>query len=507
MNRFGPKDSSPDSYPELDSPSPKATGLDSFFSRFEYGRSMTESFWFYNRTVELRFNTEEHVYYLVESLGNLTEQNGVTNTCHIINASEMLVPWAAKVTIAKLLRLVPTETDATGALRIKPITFEEFTTVALEAKSAHKDKLDEAGDIGHMAHKCLEDSIRHAIANDPEKIVRQLIGIPQDERAVNAATGAKSWMDKHRVRWVETETKIYSKLHRYAGTMDGLAYVNSCDDKSCCREHFVDRLSLIDWKSSNYLKIEYLFQTASYQAAKLEEFPELNIVDRWILRLGKSEEEAGKFEPWHMEPSDFEQDFKGFLACLALTRAVDEVNTRMKEQKKLIRKVRKEIKEAAKLIQKEKEKLEKALKKAEEKKKKDEEKERVKAEAKANREAAKAAKKAGVVANTKLTEDACTLSESMQLTTTEKSQLLVTKLDTSIPQVSGIQRTHLIEQSITTHMVVPENSSIFSTEETERETPRERRENGPRLSDIVRVVDSHPEESYQVKPISLPEEK
>ena len=402
MNRFGPKSTPPEhsSVYELDQPSPKAGGLDAFFSRF----SKTESYWFYNHTIELQFDTDKHIYYLVALLGNLIEQNGVTNTVKIINASEMLVPWAAKMTVAKLLRLMPTEV-IDGTLRVKPITFEEFTTIALEAKSAHKDKLDEAGDIGHMAHKCLEESILYAIAHDPEKIVRQLINLPQDERASNAANGAKSWMDKHRVRWVETETKIYSREHQYAGTMDGLAYVDSCSDSSCCREAFENRLSLIDWKSSNYLKIEYLFQTASYQHAKMEEHPELNIVDRWILRLGKNEDEAGKFEPWHMEPSDYEKDFAGFLACLTLTRLVDEVETRMKDQKKLIRAKRKEIKEAAKLIAKEQEKLEKALAKAEAKKLKEAEKERLKTEAKANREAAKAAKKAGVVANTKITEE------------------------------------------------------------------------------------------------------
>jgi hypothetical protein len=249
----------------------KVGGLDSFVERFAYS-GMTEAYWFYNKTVELRYNVDEHKYYLVDpELGNLTQQNGVTNTVKIINASEMLIPWAAKVTIAKLLRLVPTETIE-GVLRIKPITFEEFTTIALEAKSAHKDKLEEAGDTGHMAHKCLEDSINYAIEHDPERIVRELIKLPEDGRAVNAATGAKSWMDQHHVRWIVTESKVYSREHKYAGTMDGLAICDSCQDRTCCPEEFKDRLSLVDWKSSNYLSIGYLMQTAAYQSAIMEEF-------------------------------------------------------------------------------------------------------------------------------------------------------------------------------------------------------------------------------------------
>lgn len=476
MNRFGAERTPQydNSVFELDHPSPKAGGLDSFINRFS---GMSESYFFYNNTVELRFDKNEHVYYKVEELGNLTEQNGVTNTVHIINAAEMLVPWAAKMTIAKLLRLIPVE-EIDGVLRIKPITLEEFTTIALEAKSAHKDKLDEAGDIGHMAHKCLEESILHAIANDPDKTVRTLIHIPTDERAANAANGGKYWMDQHRVKWIETETKIYSKRHGYAGTMDGLAYVSSCGDKSCCKEQFVDRLSLIDWKSSNYLKIGYLFQTASYQAAKQEEFPNLKIVDRWILRLGKSDEEAGKFEPWHMGPEDFEADFKGFLACLALTRVVDEVETRMKDQKKRIRAVRKEMKEAAKTIKKEQEKLEKALKKAEEKKKREEEKVRLKAEAKANREAAKAAKKKKTIADVALKEQPCTSTSTKQA---------VTNQDVSASLVS----TNQTDASI--------SNPCLPTEKTE--TPRVPQ----RIASTFSMVETEPEVKF--KPIELPGEK
>lgn len=268
MNKFGGSSSSePLELP----PEGKTGGLEAFIDRFGYA-GMTESYWFYDHTIELRFNVSEHKYYKIgPELGNMIHQNGVTNTVHIINASEMLIPWAAKVTIAKMLRLIPTETVG-GVLRIKPITFEEFTTIALEAKSAHKDKLEEANDIGHMAHKCLEDSIKHAIVTDPEKKVRSLIGLPEDERATNAASGAKSWMDQHNVRWVCTEQKVYSQEHGYAGTTDGMAYVDSCSDICCCPEAFKDRVSVIDWKSSNHMRLEYALQVAAYLHALVEEF-------------------------------------------------------------------------------------------------------------------------------------------------------------------------------------------------------------------------------------------
>ncbi len=381
-----------DESPEAGLPESKSGGFEEFIQRFGH---VTEEYKFYDGTITLRFNKEEHRYYRVAELGNLIPLNGVTNTVGIIDKSMMLTPWAAKMMAQKLLRIMPTEM-VEGIIRIKALTFEEFTTIVLEAKGAHKEKLDEASDIGHIAHKCLEESILHAIANNPEKIVRKLINIPTDEQAATAASGGFAWMQAHNVRWIETETKIYSREHDYAGTMDGLCICDSCDDKSCCPEVFKDRLSLADWKSSNYLKIEYLFQTASYKYAKMEEHPELVILDTWILRLGKSEEEAGKFEPWHMTPDEFEEDFQGFLACLSLTRLVDSVKERMASQKGNIRAVKKEQRETAKALKKEQAKLQKALDKAAAKIARELEKTKIKAEAKAERERLKAEKKTGV---------------------------------------------------------------------------------------------------------------
>jgi len=264
LNKFGGGSGDPAELP----PAPTRGGLEGFIQKFG---GVTEEYKFYNDTVTLRFNKEDHKYFRSGELGNLIPLNGVTNTVGIIDKSFMLTPWAAKMMLQKLLRLIPTEIIE-GVIRLKPLTLEEFTVIALEAKTAHKDKLDEASDIGHLAHKCLEDSIRFALLNDPEKIVRNLINLPVDELATNAANAAKSWMDQHNVRWVETESKIFSLEYDYAGTMDGLAICDSCNDPACCPEPFKDHLALIDWKSSNHLHENYLMQTAAYQAAIMEEF-------------------------------------------------------------------------------------------------------------------------------------------------------------------------------------------------------------------------------------------
>lgn len=321
---------------------PVAGSLNKFIEQFS---GFTESYWFYDHTIELRFEPKEHVYYLVDpEVGNLVAQDGVTTVCHIIDKSNALVPWSAKMVVEKLLRNLPQFTKDDGGVYIPEMVWDEMAEIALDAKSAPRDKVDEASDVGKVAHDWLEHYIKAILAADQVKQNQQLSTMCADERARNCCYAALSWMKSHNVRWIETERKVFSKKYGYAGTMDGLALVDSCDDPTCCTKAFKDRLSIIDWKSSNYLYIEYLFQTASYEQAYEEEFG-VDVEDRWVLRLGK---ESGEFDPWHLEADDFADDFQGFLDALNLTRSVRLVAERMAGQKTKLRTLRKEIKAEAK---------------------------------------------------------------------------------------------------------------------------------------------------------------
>lgn len=357
-----------------------------------------ESLWFYNNTIEVRFDKVEHEYFLVEELGNLTLLPNVSSVSKIVDRSVALIPWTAKVTIEKLLRIIPTETVMLGppgeqmpVIMIPSMTLEQFTKVALDAKTAHSDKLEDAGNVGHIAHEWLEQYIKAILANDTASQQGYLNIMTKDPRANSCVIAALDWMKSHNVRWIATERKCYSKKHKCGGTMDGKALVDSCSDPTCCPVPFKDRLSLIDWKSSNYLYIDFLFQTAAYEAFDEEEFPDVQIEDRWILRLGKDD---GIFDPWHLTAEDFKEDFEGYLACLHLYRIFHSIEERMKAQKGTIKAAKKAAREAAKELAKAQEKAEKAAKKAEAKLLKAEEKARIKEEAKAAREAAKAEAKA-----------------------------------------------------------------------------------------------------------------
>ena len=148
--------------PEAGLLEPRSGSLETFIQRHGH---VTEEYTFYDGAITLRFNVEEHRYYRVADLGNLIPINGVTSTCGIIDKSHMLVPWSSKMCAQKMLRLMPTEM-VDGTIRVKPLTFEDFTTLVLQAKSAHRDKLEDAGDVGHMAHSWLEQWIKAGLSGN-----------------------------------------------------------------------------------------------------------------------------------------------------------------------------------------------------------------------------------------------------------------------------------------------------------------------------------------------------
>ena len=311
---------------------------------------------FYNDTEHLRFDKENWKWYREMSDGQMEALDGVTSICHIIDKSFYLMPWACKMMAQKILRTVPQFNGKSASL-----PWDAFVETVDAAKTAHKEKLEDAGDVGHAAHSWIEDAIRWAITFNKGVVSEMPALAPIDERAVNCGLAAWEWMKAHNVRFQSTERYIYSRLYGYAGTCDGTALVDSCDNPACCARIFQDELSIIDWKTSNYLYVEFLYQTAAYQQALEEEYPNTHYAARWILRLGKEE---GDFASWYEK--DFAGDFAGYHACLELTRIHRKVEQRMREQKKLLtfrkraaKTAEKEALKAAKLAEKAAKKLSK----------------------------------------------------------------------------------------------------------------------------------------------------
>lgn len=300
--------------------------------------------YFYGGTEKLWFSKDNWLY-LRETPEGQVPLSGVTGTCHIIDRSSALMPWAVKKATERVKTLMEEHRRGDGFYEL---LVEELDSILAASKKADREVLEDAGEVGHVAHDWVEQLVKSILSGDETRRMELIVKLPEDERAANACIAAVEWMIAHNVRWIATEQKVFSREDLFAGTMDGLALVSSCDDETCCAKPFADRLSIVDWKTSNYLYIEYLLQTAAYWKAKVEESGEA-IEDRWIIRLGK---EDAEFDPWHAEGTDaYQRDWSAFKHALDLTRSIKDIEAKMSEVKNQRKAAMKLKAQAAKLAQ------------------------------------------------------------------------------------------------------------------------------------------------------------
>ena len=199
--------------------------------------NLTESHFFYNKEIELRYDVEAHQYFRLEN-NEFIPVPSVTGIIHIIDKSSALINWAVKIMEEKLLDTIP----LTENKRVD-LSFEEIVRLISDAKSAHTEILETAGSIGHEVHNLIEQHIK------------MKLGLPFEfppslnQKVSSCYNAALNWMEAHNVRWRNTERKIYSKTYQFAGTLDGICLADSCNDRLCCKTEFKDRLSLVDWKT------------------------------------------------------------------------------------------------------------------------------------------------------------------------------------------------------------------------------------------------------------------
>ena len=235
--------------------------------------NLSDPLYFYGGTETLRFDKEDWQWYRVCADGQLQKLNGVTRISGILDKSVYLMPWACKMMALKLMNTMPRVAGLgqDSPDRVVALPVNNFAALVDAAKTAHKEELVGAADIGKKAHEWIEASIVNAITFNGGIVKEMASLLPEDPRAVKCGEAAFEWMVADDVRWLCTEKVVYSRKYGYAGTTDGLARVSSCNNPACCPRLFLDELSIIDWKSSNHLSLSYLFQTAAYQQAEQEE--------------------------------------------------------------------------------------------------------------------------------------------------------------------------------------------------------------------------------------------
>ncbi len=181
-------------------------------------------------------------------------------------------------------------TSILGEVISKGKAFENW----LKRNSAEEiDKTStEALNVGTAAHQLIERYIKGDLSfiGDLQK---------QDIRVENCVNAFLDWHKKNKIKFLKSEMVVYSKKHKYAGTLDAIGEND-------------DGLILLDWKTSKSIYDTYPVQTIAYKIA-YEEMTGKKIDKCYVIRFGK---EDGGFEPLEISKSKFRYYRRLWFAAL-----------------------------------------------------------------------------------------------------------------------------------------------------------------------------------------------
>lgn len=265
--------------------------------------TVTSSTSLYGGTVQLDFYEQygrrKHVY----CIGDIE----IPNVTTILNCLDKpaLQQWAVNEMGAYILR------SCTPGMVVDEV---QFPLLVDTAKSARFTKSDQGKTIGALAHDWIQRWV-DAITADRLDLMPDM---PVNDQLRAACENFLHWQNSHKIVWLHSEQKLYSRQFHYCGTCDFIAEVDGI-------------LTLGDFKTTNVNKTtksgvypEHWLQTAAYQAAWQEEAydGEHGIEQRIIVRLGKEPNAAGEIDFEVKTSREFNRDFDGFLGALSVHKAM-----------------------------------------------------------------------------------------------------------------------------------------------------------------------------------------
>lgn len=214
----------------------------------------------YKGKVQIKFFPGSHQYWLTVNGGKSTRKTGVTTFIGIKDKSKPLGIWQQEMTASFLFDCIANEV---------PLDEEK----AVEAVIQHDIAKDEAAKLGTEIHDWIEKYIRNKLKQTGFENIPDM---PDSPEAITGTNSFFEWEKKYKVKFLSTETPVYSMEHDYPGIEDFTAII---DDK------FTDN----DFKTSNGLYNGVRAQTAAYARAREEEGGR-KCQGRWAVRIAKYSE-------------------------------------------------------------------------------------------------------------------------------------------------------------------------------------------------------------------------
>jgi len=227
------------------------------------------------------FDEKTHVYKL-----DGKRLTGVTTILGVI-AKPALIGWAANKAVDYIKdHIYDNDIDAM------------VTKILPEARKAHTKIKDTAADYGTHVHDQIENYCKG----------KKVVSI--NEQVDKSVQSFIDWFERQNAKVIESEKRLYSKEHWYAGTVDLVLEIDG--------KHWI-----ADIKTSNGIYNTYFLQMAGYQIA-LEETENYDIEGHMIIQLTKT----GKVR---VERSyGVEKNKEAFLAALTLYRTLQDLDKQLK---------------------------------------------------------------------------------------------------------------------------------------------------------------------------------
>ena len=195
----------------------------------------------------------------------------------------------------------------------------QIANILKSAKYGGNDARDEAAQIGRVAHSWCESHVRQLMGE-----IKKADPMPKHSGAVRACEKFLEWEYHVQPNYIFAERAMFSKQHRFAGTVDIVAYIDPFHlglSKKSTKDTAAWLPTVVDIKTGSGIYPEYSLQLASYAALLSEErpiqFPEkLKNIQRLVINAPKTTKPLVT----KLLDSDITEDYEVFLSLLKAYR-------------------------------------------------------------------------------------------------------------------------------------------------------------------------------------------
>jgi PD-(D/E)XK nuclease superfamily len=203
---------------------------------------------------------------------------------------------------------LPSVTTIIGRFKDSGALLYWANNAGLEGKTLDQARIP-AATAGTMAHNLVE---AHLNKRPLPELEGDADVIAKARRAFDAYL---SWSDMTKLQVRHTEVSLASGKHKFGGTLDAIGVINGSNG-----------LALIDWKTSNSIYPDYLYQLAAYKLLWEENYPDHPITGgAHLCRFAKEE---GDYAHHHFPNVD--EEAATFLAMRELYDRVKKTEKRVK---------------------------------------------------------------------------------------------------------------------------------------------------------------------------------